>query len=179
MEGRMNQPPEPIAGLIRDHRRFEAAIADARAALTVARAAAPLPAVQTLLEYELTLHIAKEEQVLFPALHEALADLEPDIENMLAEHDEIRERGARLGAALAALDEQHQAVRAACAAVLEGMQEPSLKLATALEQLDWVLQGHFTGEEDSLFLPAEELFDAAALAELERQMVALAPGPHP
>lgn len=173
----MNEPPEPIAGLIRDHRRFEAAIAEARAALADAGAAEPLLAVRPLLDYELTLHIAKEEQVLFPALQQALADLEPDIENMLAEHDEIRERGARLGAALAALDEQHQAVHAARAAVLEGSQAPSAELATALEQLDWVLQGHFTGEEDSLFLPAEELFDAAALAELERQMAALSGEP--
>ncbi len=169
----MNEPPEPIAGLIRDHRRFEAAIAAARAALDAESITASLSALRSLLDYELTRHIAKEEQVLFPALQQVLAALQPDIENMLAEHDEIRQRGARLGAALAALDEQHQAVRDACAAVQQGLREPAGQLSAALEQLDWVLQGHFTGEEDSLFLPAEELFDATALAALAQRMAAL------
>lgn len=170
----MNELPEPIAGLIRDHRRFEAAIADARAALDGGGSTDSFVALQTLLDYELTRHIAKEEQVLFPALQRALTALQPDIENMLAEHDEIRTRGARLGAALATLDEQHEAVRAACTTVRERLERPDAgELAQALAQLDWVPQGHFTGEEDSLFLPAEELFDAAVLAELTQRIAAL------
>lgn len=72
----LNEPPEPIAGLTRDHRRFEAAIAEARAAPVGAAAPEPLAALRALLDYELTRHIAKEEQVLFPALQAAL-DGEP------------------------------------------------------------------------------------------------------
>jgi hypothetical protein len=47
----------------------------------------------------------------------------------------------------------------------------------AVERLDWLLQGHFTGEEDGLFLPAEALLSPATVVELSRQMASLSSEP--
>ncbi len=184
--------PEPLAQLIREHRRIEAAVADARLRLTAAAATTlgsslvgaaveQLWSLQVLLEDEVERHIAKEEQVLFPTLRTQLQQLATLVDDMVAEHEDIKAQRSHVGALLAALDADHAAVRDALTAISHSREQLQTggnisalaAMRTALERLDWLLQGHFTGEEDGLFLPAEGLLSPATLAELTSQMAAL------
>ncbi len=188
----MSGVPEPLAGLIREHRRIEAAVAETAGRLAAAVAAPAdgnlvdaaveqLWTLQLLLEDDVERHIAKEEQVLFPVLRAQLEQLATFVDDMLAEHEQIKEQRDRVGAALATLDEQHTAVREAITSVRQGAQQvladrdaaALTAVQAAVERLDWLFQGHFTGEEDGLFLPAEELLSPATLAELTDRMAAL------
>jgi len=183
------QPPEPLAGLMRDHRAIEAAVTAVRGRLKRALGGPPAPdtadlllelmGFQALLERDVERHIAKEERVLFPALRTRLAELSEFIDDMLAEHDAIREQRQRLLTALDELGDDHADVRGTLAELVaalqagEGLHSLFATLAPLLERLDWLFQGHFTGEEDGLFLPAEELLSAETLSELAEQMTAL------
>ena len=188
----MNTTPEPLAGLIRDHRLIEEAVATARSAITAAAADPADPGVvdravdelwllQSLLEQEVALHIDKEEQVLFPVLRHEVAALAGLVDGMVAEHDLIKEKRDLLGRTLAELDDDHSAVREATLQLRDGLTKIEngnaasvlAGLRETVEQLDWVFQGHFTGEEDGLFLPAEDLLSAETLAEMTRLMALL------
>jgi hemerythrin-like domain-containing protein len=184
--------PEPIAGLIREHRLIETTVADT---LHSVRAASAVPdnagivdaaleqlwLLQLLLERDVALHIEKEEQVLFPVLREAIDGLSRLIDHMIDEHDEIKARRDALGRALAVLDDEHEevhqlqaAVQSAAAGVRDGDMAANLQdLAQMIERLDWVFQGHFTGEEDGLFLPAEDMLSADTFAAMAARMAAL------
>src|SRR5690606_25733682 len=75
---RPDEMPEPLAGLLRDHERTAGVVADARATFDSVTLHGPEQAsarvvevardLQHFLAADLTLHIAKEEEVLFPAL---------------------------------------------------------------------------------------------------------------
>jgi hemerythrin-like domain-containing protein len=183
----MNEPPEPLAGLIREHRRIEATFAAARRALEEALAqppAEPLLAVerlwvlQALLEDDVERHIAKEETLLFPALRDACAGLASDVDDMIAEHEQIKEQRALLADALASLDDDHDDLRSVAAELRAGLKQFAADgaltpLRPIVQQLDWLFQGHFTGEEDIIFLPAEELLSPATLATLCERMNAI------
>lgn len=187
----MNAPPEPLAGLVRDHRRYESAVTDTHACLAAAIAGPPsgeqaaaafaqLEALLSLLDHDIERHIAKEERLLFPLLRDGFAQLTPTVDDMVAEHDLIKTQRARLRHALAELDDDHAGVREAASALRQGLQRAGMdgsgaalsSLRPVVEQLSWTLQGHFTGEEDGVFLPAEDLLSAAALADLARAMAA-------
>ena len=82
--------PEPLAGLVREHDRAADVVAEARSAVEwaardtedggeFADMLAALGRLQLFLEHDLTLHIAKEEQALFPALRDV--DTFPDSAN--------------------------------------------------------------------------------------------------
>jgi len=191
----MPDAPEPIAGLIREHRLIEESVAETLARVRAAVASPDDSAVvdaaieqswllQALLDEDVALHIEKEEQVLFPVLREAVAGLTRLVDHMIDEHDEIKARRDGLGEALAALDAQHEevhrlqaALQDAAAAVRHGEVAANLRgIAELLERLDWVFQGHFTGEEDGLFLPAEDLLSADTFAAMVEQMAALEAG---
>ena len=117
----METAPEPLAGLVREHRLIEAAVADTLAHVGAA-AAAPddtalvdaaleqLWLLQLLLERDVALHIEKEEHVLFPAPRREIARLSELIDDMIAEHDEIKARRDLLGRTLAGLDDDHDEV---------------------------------------------------------------------
>ncbi|MGE0545113.1 MAG: hemerythrin domain-containing protein [Dehalococcoidia bacterium] len=189
----MSEAPEPLAGLIREHRLIEETVAATllrvRAANTtpddadvVGAAVEQLWLLQLLLERDVALHIEKEEQVLFPALRQAAAGLTRLVDHMIDEHDEIKARRDGLGQALTTLDAEHEevlrlqaSVELAAARVRHGDIISNLQnLAGLIERLDWVFQGHFTGEEDGLFLPAEDLLSADTFATMAERMAALA-----
>lgn len=193
----MNSPPsdtlpEPLAGLVRDHEHAAEVVAEARA--TLARAAqygldvegegAVVEAVGDLerfLRRELTLHIAKEEQVLFPALRALARDTSRTVDEMIVQHDEIRTRRALLEQTMAALDAHHGTIEDERDAVVAGLHETagvlSADVLSALlervTRLDWILQGHFGDEEDDLFAPAAVLLAPEVLQALEADMAAL------
>jgi hemerythrin-like domain-containing protein len=188
--------PEPLAQLIREHRLIEAAVAEAKLRLTAATtdtldsslvdtAVEQLWLLQLLLEDDVERHIAKEERVLFPALRTQLQQLATLVDDMVAEHEDIKAQRNRVGAALATLDADHNAVRDAVRTISHGMEQLQTgrdisalaAMQETLERLDWLLQGHFTGEEDGLFLPAEALLSPATLVELTSQMAALSSEP--
>lgn len=189
MDETVDVPPEPFAGLIRDHRAAEAIVQETRAAVEAGvgapegseaevEALSRLYLLRDFLGSELSVHIAKEERVLFPALRRLLTDSDDLIDDMLAEHEMVRERQRRLRQTLDALDDDHDAVsdaRLSLGVNLEiaaqhGLSETLAALRETVTQLDWILQGHFTGEEDGLFLPAMELLSAGALAVLAEQV---------
>lgn len=191
----MDAAPEPLAGLVREHRLIEATVAETVARVSEANAdpdnaslveaaIGQLWLLQALMEDEVALHIEKEEQVLFPVLREAIAGVSRLVDHMIDEHDEIKARRNGLGEALAALDQQHEevhrlqeAVRAAAAGVREGDIASNLRtIGEMLERLDWVFQGHFTGEEDGLFLPAEDILSADTFASMAARMAAMEAG---
>jgi hemerythrin-like domain-containing protein len=180
--------PEPLAGLMREHRAAEEVVQETRAAVEAGLGApegsdAEVEALSRLylrrdfLGYELTVHIAKEERVLFPALRRMLASSDALIDDMLAEHEMVRERQRRLRHTLDELEDDHEAVdgaRLGLNASLEvaaqnGLSDVLTALRETVTQLDWILQGHFTGEEDGLFLPAAGLLPPAAFTLLEEQ----------
>jgi len=184
--------PEPLAGLIREHRLIEATVAETLACVRAANAAPDdagtvdtaleqLWLLQLLLEREVALHIEKEEQVLFPVLRQSIDGLSRLVDHMIDEHDEIEARRDRLGQALAALDQQHEevhrlqaAVQSAAANARHGDIAANMReLGEKLTHLDWVFQGHFTGEEDGLFLPAEDVLSADTLAAMVERMAAI------
>jgi len=183
--------PALIVALIEDHRRIEAAVARTSECLIAARlnpsdatleqALASVKGLQRSLEDDIALHIEKEEQLLFPAVRTAMADLSGLLDDMIAEHDEVRERRAKLGQTLERLDDDHSFLHHT-ATQLAGETAPSTvaiappaldRLDDAVRQLDWLLQGHFTGEEDGVFLPAEELLTVETFEELNRRAMAL------
>jgi iron-sulfur cluster repair protein YtfE (RIC family) len=188
----MPDAPEPIAGLIREHRLIEETVAETLTRVRAAVASSDDSEVvdaaieqswllQALLDQDAALHIEKEEQVLFPVLREAVAGLTRLVDHMIDEHDEIKARRDGIGQALATLDAEHEevhrlqsAVEVAAGALRHGDIASNLRnLAELLERLDWVFQGHFTGEEDGLFLPAEDMLSAGTFAMMAEQMAAL------
>lgn len=180
--------PEPFARLVRDHERIAEVVATARAAAEAAlqyeddpslvpTMIEELRALQSFMETELALHIAREEQVIFPAFR-ALTQESALIDGMLVQHDRVRERHALLDRVLAAIDghhdEAHHQVQSEQDRLRAGLQQSPAdvsrtvvaELADAVRQLDWILQGHFSDEEDDLFTPGEVLFTSTALLEL-------------
>ncbi len=182
--------PEPLAGLIRDHRTIEEVVADARKAISAAAGrpedrtlvAAAIEALRDLEAFaavDLTLHIAKEEEVLFPAIRAAAeAETEMIIGDMLAQHDEVRDRNAEVRRVLAAIDNHHDEVGREVARISEGLRSSGMEaspgqlntLYDTVKKLDWILQGHFLDEEDNLFEPATGWFSAERLSELAAEM---------
>ena len=59
---------------------------------------------------DMVFHIAKEEDVLFPALRGFAADLDKVVVEMVEQHDEVRARCAAIEAAMRALDAEHERV---------------------------------------------------------------------
>ena len=184
--------PEPLASLIREHRMIEEVVGDARAA--IGQAAIPgaaqdvidtgLEAVRNLFAFmqaDLTVHIAKEEKVLFPALEDLNDVTDLAIEDMFVQHDAVRERHALLEKTLAAIEEGHDEVHAEQAGIAHHLASTetgvTFELLAALKdnvtRLDWILQGHFGDEEDDVFVPAEELLPASRFPELVSEMAAL------
>ena len=184
--------PEPLAGLVRDHERVAEVIADARGVLDRAahygldtdRSAEVIESARDLEQFlarDLTLHIAKEEQVLFPALRELARDTSRTVDDMVAQHDEIRARHALIEQTMAALGAHHGVIDEERGALTEGVQAATAMLSAdalatlreAVTRLHWILQGHFGDEEDNLFAPAAVLLAPAVLEALASRMAAL------
>lgn len=178
--------PEPFATLINEHRTIESVVADALSAVNAARGhaddteltAATLETMRDLeafMDVDLTVHIAKEEHILFPAFRVMSAENAVVVTDMLAQHDEVRDRHLALQETLALLDHAHgevEAERRALSSELAGVvtNESLSTLGQIVRRLDAILQGHFYDEEDGLFEPAASLFDSERLLELHAQM---------
>jgi len=188
----MDVTPEPLAGLIREHRFIEATVTATQTCIAAALTAPTAPmlrdaaieqlwTLQLVLERDLERHIAKEERVLFPRLRQELRRLSGLMDTLIDEHERIKAQRDRLGETLTLLDDDHADVRAAAARLRDGLERVQTETApdalaylrADVEFLDWLFQGHFVGEEDGLFLPAEDLLTAATFAELDRQMAQL------
>ena len=184
---------EPLARLMRDHAEIlelvEAARERTAAALAAegdsALAATALEQIRDLAAYlaeDLAVHIAKEEEVLFPALRGLAVEIDQVVGEMVEQHDEVRLRRANIERSLAVLDQAHDEVEAASAglaATLARAEPDALTLADLAELLDgvkrleWILQGHFGDEEDDLFVPALQLLTPETFAQLAESASAL------
>ena len=188
--GNLETEVEPLAGLMRDHLEVHGLVTETREALEAAladssAAARAIEALRDLAAYlaeDMVIHIAKEEDVLFPALRGFAADFDQVVDEMVEQHDEVRLRKANIERALAAMDESHAEVEAEMAGISATAARADADLASAetmaalldaVKRLDWILQGHFGDEEDDLFPPALELLSAETFAELARQAEAL------
>jgi hypothetical protein len=182
--------PEPFARLVREHEAIAGVVAAARGASEAAvqyRDEALIPAMlgelralHAFMGRELAAHIAREEDVLFPAFRALTAD-DRLIDELVVQHDRVRERRALLESVLTSLDQHHDDVteeRERLGARLEARPadlswEALQELAESVRQLDWIFQGHFGDEEDDLFAPGAELFTPADLARMAQEMEAI------
>ncbi len=184
--GNLETTVEPLATLMREHEEIHALVTNVRETAEAAvdqpsdadlgrRSLALFRQLDAYMAENLVLHIAKEEEVLFPALRGFAAELDQVVDEMVEQHDEVRARQAFIEKALAALNHTHEeldAERAALTASLQNAGErPATEVLEALwdgvKRLDWILQGHFGDEEDDLFVPALQLLDAAAWARVD------------
>jgi iron-sulfur cluster repair protein YtfE (RIC family) len=186
--------PEPLAGLVRDHRLVEEVVSGARRAIAAATVVGAGDQVVTaaieqmrdldaFAAVDLALHIAREEEVLFPAVRaRAEAEMVAILTDMVAQHDAIRDSNAELRLMLTTLDAGHDALRAELTNLASGIEaaapapSPALlaSLSTTVRTLDAILQGHFVDEEDSVFEKVAGWFSPEARAELSARMSALA-----
>ena len=175
---------EPLAGLMRDHVEIlelvESTIAQIVSALATEvdreLAAVALEQVRDLAAYlaeDLVVHIAKEEDVLFPALRGLAGEIDKVVYEMVEQHDEVRLRKANIERTLVALDHSHEEVEGAAAALANTLAQadgPTPAVLTALldgvKRLAWILEGHFGDEEEDLFVPALELLTPGTFAQL-------------
>ena len=188
--GNLETGVEPIAGLMRDHVEVHGLVTETRDALEAGLGDSSLThtaieAVRDLAAYlaeDMVIHIAKEEEVLFPALRGFAASFDQVVDEMVEQHDEVRLRKANIERALAHMDESHAELQGEIAGITTTSARPDTELASAetlaglldaVKRLDWILQGHFGDEEDDLFPPALELLSAETFADLARQAAAL------
>jgi len=180
---------EPLAGLMREHLETHELVERTQEAIEGAvespddvdcfeAAMTALADLASYLAVDLVVHIAKEEEVVFPALAGFAAEFDKVIDEMVEQHDEIRFRKANLDRALRIVEDKHQDVddaRARVAAVVASARAGSSPTAVLDEALDavrrlrWILEGHFGDEEDDLFPPAAELLPAALWEDLASQ----------
>ncbi|MGH2608483.1 MAG: hemerythrin domain-containing protein [Tepidiformaceae bacterium] len=190
--GNLETEVEPLASLVREHIEAHAIVTETGEAIESALEAGAAPALarealerlrdlDAYLAVDLVIHIAKEEDVLFPALRGFAAATDKVVDEMVEQHDEVRARKAILANVLAALDHTHDAVKAERATISSAIAtagdipaaEALVELLDAVKRLDWILQGHFGDEEDDLFLPALDLLSPETFAELARKAAAL------
>ena len=193
--GNLETEVEPLATLMREHAQTHALVTEVREALEAAVeaprgdiAAVAAERVRDLDAYlaeDLVFHIAKEEEVLFPALRGFAAEIDQVVDEMVEQHDEIRHRQELLERALAAMDGAHEEVQREREAIAAGLREAErdgltrdrlAALLDSVKRLDWILQGHFGDEEDDLFAPALELLSAERFAELDEAARAIDAG---
>ncbi|MCK9519263.1 MAG: hemerythrin domain-containing protein [Dehalococcoidia bacterium] len=191
--GNLETEVEPLASLMREHTEVHDLVTEVREVLEQALAepgeaglaTAALEKLRDLDAYlaeDLVIHIAKEEEVLFPALRGFAADIDQVVDEMVEQHDEIRHRQEIIERALAAMDHTHDEVDAERTSLAAGIRaaeangltpETLAELLDGVKRLDWILQGHFGDEEDDLFVPALELLSEETFAELAKQAAAL------
>ena len=194
--GNLETTVEPLATLVREHTEIHGLVTGAQEVVEAALEALgdtelagdALRVMRDLDAYmaeNLVIHIAKEEDVLFPALRGFAAALDQVVDEMVEQHDEVRNRQAILARALTAMGQTHDEVDAARSqitstvnrATASGITNQKLEeFLDGLKRLDWILQGHFGDEEDDLFVPALELLSAEAFEEMAKQAAEIEAG---
>jgi iron-sulfur cluster repair protein YtfE (RIC family) len=153
---------------------LEAALSAPEDTELAARATELMRDLAAFVAEDLVVHIAKEEDVLFPALRGFAGDLDKVVDEMVEQHDEIRFRKELVQQAVAHMDDAHDEVREAAAEVSEAAGAGTLAaMHDAVKRLDWILQGHFGDEEDDLFPPALQLLSPETFVRLAREAAAL------
>ncbi len=184
--------PEPLAGLLRDHEHTAGVLADARETFegaslegagdnSAARVLEVARSLQRFLAEDLTLHIAKEEVVLFPALRSLADGMDDTIIHMVAQHDEIRARQDLIDRTMAALDAHHDEIEVERDAFISDVgtmtaaltSEVLADLSDRAMRMERILLGHFAEEEEDLFVPAKALLAPDVLDGLSEQMAVL------
>lgn len=184
--------PEPLAGLLRDHEHTAGVLADARETFegaslqgagdnSAARVLEVARGLQRFLAEDLTLHIAKEEAVLFPALRSLADGMDDTIVHMVAQHDEIRARQDLIDRTMAALDAHHDEIEVERDAFISDVgtmtaaltSEVLADLSDRAMRMERILLGHFAEEEEDLFVPAKALLAPDVLDGLSEQMAVL------
>lgn len=194
--GNLETTVEPLATLMREHTEIHGLVTGAQESVVAALeapgdielAGAALRVVRDLDAYmaeNLVIHITKEEDVLFPAMRGLAAALDQVVDEMVEQHDEVRNRQAILARALSTMAEGHGEVDAARSQMTSAVNraadggttsETLEEFLDALKRLDWILQGHFGDEEDDLFVPALELLSSETFAEMARQAARIEAG---
>jgi quercetin dioxygenase-like cupin family protein len=185
--------PNPIAILLDEHEAALALFAELDGALASLEESGPEIQERTLrlavraldfLKTGLEAHIRKEEEPLFPRLKAALPADDRLVDEMAAEHDQIRLKRAQVRDVLDEMlsGDDHAAFReqrAAFGAAVEVVERPvkNIETARALRR-SWraayeTLRVHFQNEEEIAFPLAQELLSAEALAAAGREMVAI------
>lgn len=183
--GNLETEAEPLATLMREHdeihglvtaaqEQVEAAIADTGNHDLAFEAARSVRELDRYMAENLVIHIAKEEEALFPALRGFTDYIDQVVDEMVEQHDEVRHRQAMITRALAALEHTHEEIDAARAGLAERLPADGVApgpqeldgLLDALQRLDWIPQGHFGDEEDDLYVPALELLDGDAFTRM-------------
>ena len=101
--GNLETEVEPLATLMREHIQAHALVTETREAVEAAlvapdhdaacaHAVAKLKELDRFCMEDLVLHIAKEEEALFPALRGFGAEIDTVLTEMVEQHDEIRMR---------------------------------------------------------------------------------------
>jgi hemerythrin-like domain-containing protein len=163
-----------LAALVTEHRETEALLTDALRSLRgqQASAAAAAPAAGHLAQ-ALEVHIAKEEEALFPPLREALAGDQIRVDEMIAEHDAIRAKRESFEAVLNDLYGDHEELRQACADLERAGRSDLSTLRDTLSGVLMMLRAHFANEEEGIFPLAQELLSAAELDAIAAQYLVL------
>ena len=194
--GNLETTVEPLATLMREHTEIHELVTHALQMVEAAidatgdgelaeRAVEKVRDLDAYMAENLVIHIAKEEDVLFPALRGFAADVDQVVDEMVEQHDEVRHRQAIIARALGAMDHDHEEVNAGRAALSAEVRraratgdatESLPDLLDGLKRLDWILQGHFGDEEDDLFVPALELLTTEKFAEMARQAAKIESG---
>lgn len=194
--GNLETTVEPLATLMREHIEIHGLVTGAQDRVAAALdapgdsklAVDALRVMRDLDAYmaeNLVLHIAKEEDVLFPAMRGLAAALDQVVDEMVEQHDEVRDRQATLARALTTMAEGHDEVHAAHSQITSTVTRAASGGITSekldafldgLKRLDWILQGHFGDEEDDLFVPALELLSTETFEEMARQAARIEAG---
>ncbi len=194
--GNLETTVEPLATLMREHTEIHGLVTGAQEVVEAALEALgdtelagnALRVMRDLDAYmaeNLVIHIAKEEDVLFPALRGFAAAIDQVVDEMVEQHDEVRNRQAILARALTAMSQTHDEVDAARSQITSAVNRATAagtsnekleEFLDGLKRLDWILQGHFGDEEDDLFVPALELLSAEAFEELAKQAARIEAG---
>lgn len=194
--GNLETTVEPLATLMREHTEIHGLVTGAQEAVEAAlnapgdteMAREALRIMRDLDAYmaeNLVIHIAKEEDVLFPALRGFAATIDQVVDEMVEQHDEVRNRQAILARVLTAMGQTHDEVDAARSHIASAVNRATAggitnekleEFLDGLKRLDWILQGHFGDEEDDLFVPAMELLSAEAFEEMAREAARIEAG---
>lgn len=191
--GDMETDIEILRDLVREHVEADELLERAREAVEEAIAAPWDSAItataleiardlEAYLAEDLVIHIAKEEDVLFPAIQGLAVYLDQVVDEMIEQHDEVRMRQEMVERAVATIEQGHDEVDAGTSDFSAALQTASTNgaslesleyLLDCMKRLHWILQGHFGDEEDDLFMPIQELLSKETWAELAAQARAL------
>lgn len=173
---------DPIDQLLAEHRDIMSEIESLRRAIVDLRdrgdAAVPtaLPALRSvgrMMATRLLLHARKEDEVLFPALEQALGTSDAPTAVMRQEHRAIHEHARLFRETLRELNEVEHPAIVAGGEVLRTLAERggnAAALARDGEEIVSLLDLHFGKEENILFPMAREMLSDDEMSELGRRM---------